>query len=130
MTTWLNVLAVAAGGALGSVSRYLLTVAAAAIPGGSTMLGTTTANVLGCAAIGALAVYAELDQIASERTALALRVGFLGGLTTFSTFAAESTGLADEGRWAGAGFYVAANLFLGWAALVVSAAIVKGWMTP
>ncbi len=130
MTTWLNVAAVAAGGAFGSVARYLIALAAAAIPGGSTLLGTTVANVLGCAAIGVLVIYAESDGAISERTALALRVGFLGGLTTFSTFAAESSGLAFEGRWGGASLYVAANLFLGWAALLLSAGIVKGWMTP
>ncbi len=130
MTTWLNMAAVAAGGAVGSVARYLIAVASATIPGGSTMLGTTVANVMGCAAIGGLAVYAELDGAISERAALALRVGFLGGLTTFSSFAAESTNLAFEGRWGGASLYVAANLLLGWVALLLSAAIVKGWMSP
>ncbi len=130
MTTWLNVAAVAAGGAFGSVTRYLIAVASAAIPGGSTMLGTTAANVLGCAAIGALAGYAEIEEVIGERAVLAIRVGFLGGLTTFSSFAAESTNLATDGRLGGASLYVAANLFLGWAVLVASAGIMKGWMTP
>lgn len=130
MTTWLNVAAVAAGGAFGSVARYLIAEASNAFPGGSTMLGTTVANVLGCAAIGALVVYVDIDESIGERAALALRVGFLGGLTTFSSFAAESTGLALDGRWGGASLYVAANLFLCWAALLISAGLVKGWMTP
>ena len=117
------------GGAVGSVSRYLITCLAATIPGGSTMLGTTMANILGCAAIGALGEYSLIDDALSERLKLAIRVGFLGGLTTFSTFAAESASMAGANRWGGAGIYVAANLFIGWAALLVGAAIVKGWTT-
>ena len=124
----MNVIAVAAGGALGSVSRYGITLLSAAIPGGSTMLGTTIANVVGCAAIGALAVYAELDGVISERLALAIRVGFLGGLTTFSTFAAESAAMAGQQRWMGYSIYMAANLLIGWAALVGAAGLTKTWM--
>lgn len=128
MTSWLNLALIAVGGALGSVSRYLITIASAAVPGGSTMLGTTIANVIGCALIGALTAYGALDGNLSERTALAVRVGFLGGLTTFSTFAAESAGLAGDGRWLGSGLMVAANLFLGWTALILTSSLVKGWM--
>jgi CrcB protein len=127
MSTWINLVAVALGGAIGSVSRYLITRLADAIPGGSTMLGTTLANVLGCAAIGALGEYSLVDGAISERAKLAIRVGLLGGLTTFSTFAAESTSLAASDRWGGAGLYVASNLFIGWAALLAGAALVKGW---
>ncbi len=129
MATWLNLASIAIGGALGSVSRYLITVAAAAVPGGSSMLGTTLANVIGCAAIGALGEYSLLEDAISERTSLAMRVGYLGGLTTFSTFAVESSALAGSGRVGGAMFYVAANLLVGWTALLASAALVRGWMT-
>ena len=130
MTTWLNLAAVAAGGAFGSVARYLIALISASIPGGSTMLGTTIANLVGCAAIGGLVVYAELDGSIGERATLALRVGFLGGLTTFSSFAAESSGLALDGRWTSASLYVAANLLLGWAVLLLTSSIIKGWITP
>jgi CrcB protein len=129
MTSWLNLIAVAGGGAIGSITRYLVTAGSAALPGGSTMLGTTIVNVLGCAAIGGFAEYVLATGHLPERTQLALKVGFLGGLTTFSTFAGESAALADTGRWAACGLYVISNLFLGWTALVVTAALVKGWMT-
>jgi len=129
MTTWLNLISVAAGGAIGSVARYLITLVSMAIPGGSTMLGTTIANVLGCAAIGAMFEYSIVEGVVSERMQLAIRVGFLGGLTTFSAFAFESAALAGSGRWPLSGLYVAANLLIGWAALVTAAALVKGWMT-
>lgn len=129
MTTWLNLLAVATGGAVGSVCRYLITVASIAIPGGSTLLGTTLVNVVGCAAIGGFAEVVLVTNSVSERTQLLIRIGFLGGLTTFSTFAGESAALADEGRWFACGVYVAVNLLLGWAALVLTAMLVKGWLT-
>ena len=129
MTTWLNLLAVATGGAVGSVCRYLITVASIAIPGGWTLLGTTLVNVVGCAAIGGFAEVVLVTNSVSERTQLLIRVGFLGGLTTFSTFAGESAALADEGRWFACGVYVAVNLLLGWAALVLTAMLVKGWLT-
>ena len=129
MTTWLNLLAVATGGAVGSVCRYLITVASIAIPGGSTLLGTTLVTLIGCAAIGGFAEVILITNSISERTQLLIRVGFLGGLTTFSTFAGESAALADEGRWLACGLYVAANMVLGWTALVLTAMLVKGWLT-
>lgn len=128
MTSWLNLAAIAAGGALGSVLRYLITIASTAVPGGSSMLGTTVANVLGCGLIGALLAYGAVDGNLSDRAALAIRVGFLGGLTTFSSFAAESAGMAGDDRWFGSGLYVAANLFIGWMALMLGSSVVKGWM--
>ncbi len=91
------------------------------------MLGTTLANVLGCAAIGALAELILVGHV-SERTQLAVQTGFLGGLTTFSSFALESAVLADTGRWSISGLYVLANLCLGWVALATAAAVVKGWV--
>ena len=93
------------------------------------MLGTTIANVLGCGLIGALLAYGAVDGNLSDRAALAIRVGFLGGLTTFSSFAAESADLAGADRWLGSGLYVAANLFIGWAALMLGSSLMKGWMT-
>lgn len=129
MTSWLNLASVAAGGAAGSVARYLITVGAVAIPGGTTMLGTTIANVLGCAAIGAFAEYIVVADHVAEHTQLAIRVGVLGGLTTFSTFALESAVLADTRGWHHSGLYVLANLLIGWTALAIGATLVKGWMT-
>jgi CrcB protein len=129
MTTWLNLIAVAAGGAIGSVARYLITLVSVSIPGGSTMLGTTIANVIGCAAIGAFVEYTVVQGYVSERMQLAIRVGLLGGLTTFSTFSFESVALAEGGRWTMSGLYVASNLIFGWVALVAASGFVKGWMT-
>ena len=122
-------MAVATGGAVGSVSRYLITVASVAIPGGSTLIGTTLVNVIGCAVLGGFAEYVIAVNALTERTQLLVRVGFLGGLTTFSAFVGESAALADTGRWFACGLYVAGNMILGCTALIVTALLVKGWMT-
>ena len=127
MTTWFNLAAIALAGAFGALSRYAITLAAAAIPNGSTLYGTTFANVLGCALLGGLTAIPADDSEAMQRIVLALRVGFLGSLTTFSTFAAESSLLASEGRWSHSAGYVLANLVLGWVALVAVGQWVKGW---
>ncbi len=133
MANWLNLIAIAAGGALGSVSRYLIAVVSASIPGGSSMLGTTIANVIGCAAIGAFATYIELrsgaDAVFPERMRLAIQVGFLGGLTTFSTYMAEKAFLVQSGRWGGVSLYVLANIVLGWLVLALAAHWVRTWMS-
>ena len=120
---------IAVGGAAGSVMRYLLTLAAAAVPGGSGALGTTCCNLIGCAAIGALSQYTLSSESLSESTQLAVRVGILGGLTTFSTFALESLLLSENGRWGSSALYVSANLLLGWLAVFLTMSLVRSW-TP
>ena len=129
MTTWINLMMVAGGGAVGSIARYLITVGSASLPWGSTMLGTTLANVLGCAAIGAFSEYVIAVEHLGESSQIAVRVGLLGGMTTFSTFAYESVALAESGRWGFSGIYVLGNLVIGWLALIFATMMVRGWMT-
>ena len=118
-------MAVAVGGALGSVTRHGVTVAASSLPGGSSAAGTLIVNILGCAAIGALGEFSLHSEALPHRWVLALRVGFLGGLTTVSSFAAASVGLWSMGRLAAATAYVLANLVIGLAALLVAAWLVR-----
>ncbi|MGH8688836.1 MAG: fluoride efflux transporter CrcB [Burkholderiales bacterium] len=74
-------------------------------------LGTLVANVVGGYAIGfAVAFFAANPSIAPEWR-LACITGFLGALTTFSTFSAESLGLLEAGRWLDAGLHSSAHLF-------------------
>ena len=85
--TWL---AVAAGGALGSVARYvlnqLLQPAGARFP-----IGITVINISGCLAIGLLAGLIGSSRIVMSPTARDFAVvGILGGFTTFSTFGLDT----------------------------------------
>jgi len=89
------------GASLGAVLRWLLGMSLnalfPAIPP-----GTLAANLAGGYLIGvALAVFAHHPGLAPEWRLFVI-TGFLGGLTTFSTFSAEVTTLIQEGRmlWA------------------------------
>ena len=67
-------------------------------------LGTLVSNLLGGYLIGLVLGYIDHFQSLSPEMRLLITTGFLGGLTTFSTFSAESTALLlrQEYLWAGA----------------------------
>jgi CrcB protein len=98
-----SLLVISLGASLGAVLRWFLgrwlNALFPAIP-----LGTLAANLIGGYLIGvALAIFTAMPSLAPEWR-LAIITGFLGGLTTFSTFSAEVTTLLQEGNllWAGA----------------------------
>lgn len=103
-----QVLLVALGGAVGSVARYGVGVAAARLFGVGYPWGTLIVNVLGGLAMGALVVRVGPEH---EGLRLLLGVGVLGGFTTFSTFSLEALRLMDLGP-APAALYMAASLVL------------------
>lgn len=112
-----GVILVAAGGAAGSVARYALSMAGAAILGGKFPAGTLAANLLGCLAIGVLMFFiVERDQ-PSVSLRLLIITGFLGGLTTFSSFGYETVHLLRQGDVGKALLNVGANVILGLAAV-------------
>ena len=94
--------AVALGGALGAVLRYLLVIGAArwnaALGAPSAFpLGVALANLLGGLLIGFLAV--ALARLGGDGTARAFLVtGLLGGFTTFSAFSLDVLTLWEQGR--------------------------------
>jgi CrcB protein len=99
-----SLLAIGIGAALGAIARWLLAIGLnglfPALPP-----GTLAANLIGGYLIGvALGVFAQHPEIPSHWR-LFVVTGFLGGLTTFSTFSAEITHLLQQGRlvWAAAG---------------------------
>ena len=105
----LSMLLVGLGAALGAVARWGLAQSLNALwP--SVPPGTLLANLVGGYLIGvALGVFAQHPGLAPEWRLL-LVTGFLGGLTTFSTFSAEVTLLLQQGRLAFAGLAVGAHV--------------------
>ncbi len=101
------VLLVAAGGALGSVLRYAVSVLMAASLGPGFPWGTLAVNVLGSTAIGVLAA-----QGIEGNARLFWVTGVLGGFTTFSAFSLEAALLWERAPWLAA-LYVAASVGLG-----------------
>ncbi len=100
---WQSILAISVGASLGAVLRWFLGLSFNSLfP--TIPLGTLTANLIGGYLIGlAVALFAGHPGLAPEWRLLII-TGFLGGLTTFSTFSAEVTVLIQQGRflWAGA----------------------------
>ncbi len=84
-------------GAIGAGTRYLVSVWAARRFGDAFPVGTLLVNVAGCFLMG-LVMQASIS-LASFPLGLrvALTSGFLGGLTTYSAFAYETTKLAQDG---------------------------------
>lgn len=89
------ILLVGLGGFVGSVMRYLTTLAfARGFPDARFPYGTLAVNTLGCLAIGFLGTRA-LTEDAPGRWFVV--IGILGGFTTFSAFGLETHALAREG---------------------------------
>lgn len=86
-----KVLLVFIGGGIGSVTRYGTTLVAGKWFGTGFPWGTLIVNLCGCFLIGSVLGLAEKTDLVQPSTRLLLVTGFLGGLTTFSSYAMEST---------------------------------------
>ena len=80
------ILAVAAGGALGSVARYLVGIGSGKLFGTGFPWGTLIINVTGSFLIGAFVGLFAAKWDLSQTTRIFLTVGICGGYTTFSTY--------------------------------------------
>lgn len=79
------------GGGLGSLARYGVTLLAAQLFGARFPWGTLIVNLAGCFLIGLSFAWADRGlNIMNPSVRLFFMTGFLGGLTTFSTFALET----------------------------------------
>jgi fluoride exporter len=106
---WPAILAVSTGAALGALLRWALGLGLNhALP--TLPLGTLVANLVGGYLIGlAMAVFAHMPALSPEWRLFVI-TGFLGGLTTFSTFSAEVVTALQQGRLAWAGATVATHV--------------------
>ncbi|MGJ8724867.1 MAG: fluoride efflux transporter CrcB [Roseibacillus sp.] len=91
----MNFLLVFLGGGLGAVSRFALTKAITDLWGIKFPWGILTCNLIGCFLIGVAAGYAS--KTVPDWFGPLLIIGFLGGFTTFSTFANDSLSLMRSG---------------------------------
>jgi len=106
----MTILAIAVGGALGSVSRYLIAVRLYGWLGLSLPYGTLTVNVLGSFILGVIMALVEERGAFGPETRSFITIGFLGGMTTFSTFIYEGWSYTRDGEILLAGLYAAMSL--------------------
>ncbi|MFI5315387.1 MAG: fluoride efflux transporter CrcB [Myxococcota bacterium] len=105
-----QLLGVFVAGGIGSCARYLVSSACLAAFGPIFPVGTLAVNAVGCFLLAALAELAISTALISPTLRLTLAVGFLGGLTTYSTFSHETFVYLREGAL-GLGFgYLAATV--------------------
>ena len=97
------------GGAIGAMARYGVSVAAVHAFGTRFPWGTLIVNLAGCFIWGLAFALLTHELQWSVEARLFLITGFLGGLTTFSSFGGETVLLAVEGSGAVAILNVAAN---------------------
>ncbi|MFV0430638.1 MAG: fluoride efflux transporter CrcB [Alphaproteobacteria bacterium] len=105
---------VALGGGLGAMARFGLSQYFARYAHLNFPIGTLIANFIGCLGLGLLAGLLE-RHILSEFLRLLLMVGFMGALTTFSTFSMEFIFFAKEGEVIRAIAYVFLSFSVGFA---------------
>ena len=102
-----HLLAVALGGSLGAVLRFLVSNGVYHWLGRSFPYGTLAVNILGSFLIGLMTEALIVQRVAiSTEYRAALLVGVFGSFTTFSTFSLETIFLLEQGSFAKAGYNV------------------------
>ena len=126
---WNGFIAVGIGGAVGCWLRWALGIVLNPLfP--TLPLGTLAANLVGGLLMGSVMGALEHFQALSPALRLFVFTGFLGGLTTFSTFSAESATLLLRQQYLWFGGHVAAHLAGSLAMTVLGIVLVRGLLRP
>jgi len=132
-----DILFVAVGGSLGALTRYGVGLAAAKLLGRAFPWGTLLVNIGGCFVMGiVMELMLDLEARSAEAVTPGLRlqmsfwrqgvaIGFLGALTTFSTFGADTLRELEGGRPLISLTNVIANLTLSLAAVWFGVAVMR-----
>ena len=107
---------IAFAGALGALCRFGSSRACQALLGDQFAWGTLIVNLIGCFLLGFLMHFGLTSDKLSAETRTAISVGFLGALTTFSTFSYETVCYLEDSNWMAATMNISANLVIGLAA--------------
>jgi CrcB protein len=114
-----QLIAIAIGGAVGSVLRFMVSTNVHRLMGKDFPYGTLTVNVLGSLLMGFLFIMLVERQISSVELRSGILFGLLGAFTTFSSFSFETLALMESGDWAKA----LVNVFVS-----VSACLLATWI--
>jgi CrcB protein len=119
-----RVLLVALAGALGTLARYFIGIWAGRALGTALPFGTLIVNVVGCFFIALVYELALSGTLISPTLRITLTTGFMGGLTTYSSFNYETTSLLRQRAWASGlaniGLTLVACFAAGWLGLALA----------
>ena len=121
----MQIFLIALAGSVGALSRYGLSTLVSNVSSDKFAFGTLTVNVLGCFLIGFVMHIAQTTDIISADIKMAVTVGFLGALTTFSTFSMETYKYIEDSQWLLAGANIALNVILGLIATIIGLAAAR-----
>lgn len=121
--------AIAAGGALGAVLRYLFNMVAVAIAGEAFPWGTLCVNVLGSFLMGvAVSIFSHYWTPPDDVRAFVM-VGLLGSFTTFSTYSVDMIGLWSRGETFSALTYGVASVILSLGAIIIGLTVTRNFLS-
>lgn len=114
---------VGAGGFFGAISRFLIATYVQKLSGSFFPYGTLTVNVLGSFIIGFAAMFFA-QTVQPEYKAFVI-TGFLGALTTFSTFSLENINMLQDGEFTSFGLNIFFNVTLTISATLLAITLFK-----
>lgn len=103
---------IAIGGAVGACSRYLVSEMCVTLFGRSFPYGTLAVNIAGSFIMGLLIAAVENEWLSPYPWRQIVGLGFLGALTTFSTFSMDNVFLMQQGAFVKMGFNILLNVML------------------
>ena len=107
-----TLISIAIGGAFGALSRYGLGLFVSSFAVMPLWMATLGVNIIGCSLMGFMAAFLLSYPHLSEPLRPLIMIGFLGGLTTFSSFALDSFTLLDKGQFASLFLYLISSFAL------------------
>ena len=105
-------LAIGAGGALGSIARYVVNVLIQSRASTTFPIGILAINVVGSLLLGFIMRLTLETSALGPEMRFFLTAGFCGGFTTFSTFSYDTLSLIESGQLTGAAGYVISSVIL------------------
>lgn len=103
---------VALGGAIGACSRFLLSELFVLLLGRGFPYGTLFVNVVGSLIMGAFTALLTMQAVSGDPWRPLIGLGFLGALTTFSTFSMDNVTLLQQGELVKMGLNIMLNVVL------------------
>ena len=118
-------LSVGLGGALGAISRYLISLRVTGTFGQPGWMAMLSVNVAGSLMMGMMVALLTVSSLFSDLVRGFVMIGFLEALTTFSSFALDAHSFFQRGEILAGGLYLLSSVCLSVAGLYVGLVIVR-----